>query len=597
MELTALAIDVTALENAIASVDLSKSIPQDCGGFAYSYFQAKHADPAVQDALHFLTHLCSWSLRPDAPEQPFDSKWLPSNWQQLSTQQLEALESVAAAIGDEELRARACDILWLSRRSHTNARFASEAYIQSAERLCGLPLGVGMRTRLQRALQLSQMVGMEDGFHFRQLKRIEILASEERLDNLSLADCLGVLVEAKKSVDADKLYLLASNRAKSLSDQPDTAVWQHRFWEFAAAFAAIQGKSVERDAAIVEVAKTFEREAERAPLRAIAANRLKLALQHYRRVPGTEADRQRIQLAMLKAQEEMRSEMVPIYSGPIDTTLPAAAARDRVRGKSIAAAMAELVFATSWPTVEQLRHLAEESIHAHPLLRLGGVERLSSTGKTATITEGGSFGDEITDEELHSRMCWECRFIVSHEAISTIQPMRSELILGHSVQIDDVFEMLKHSDRIPQDRLAFFVIGIHAGIHGRFIEALHVLVPQLEHLIRREISEMVVTCKTNHQGIQREIDLNELLVMPEVEDYFGADLTFILRTLFIDKNGFNLRNELAHGMKSVAAYFDAEAVFSWWVILHIVGEGIAAFILSQPQFSANDGKVGVGEAI
>ena len=56
-------------------------------------------------------------------------------------------------------------------------------------------------------------------------------------------------------------------------------------------------------------------------------------------------------------------------------------------------------------------------------------------------------------------------------------------VLAHNISLDDVSEFLKYSPLIPPGRVTFFTIGILAGLQGRFIEALHVLVPQLGTLV------------------------------------------------------------------------------------------------------------------
>jgi hypothetical protein len=77
----------------------------------------------------------------------------------------------------------------------------------------------------------------------------------------------------------------------------------------------------------------------------------------------------------------------------------------------------------------------------------------------------------------------------------------------------------------------------------------------------------IITTKLDKSGIQREIDLNELVVDPRLSEIVSEDVLFELRCLLTDNRGPNLRNRLAHGMLCDSDFSSVEALYAWWLVL------------------------------
>ena len=72
----------------------------------------------------------------------------------------------------------------------------------------------------------------------------------------------------------------------------------------------------------------------------------------------------------------------------------------------------------------------------------------------------------------------------------------------------------------------------------------------------------------------------------DLEATFGKDIVQELRVLFVDQNGPDLRNQIAHGLMRHEQFFHHASINAWWFILHLticpvrerfldVGEGAA----------------------
>lgn len=81
------------------------------------------------------------------------------------------------------------------------------------------------------------------------------------------------------------------------------------------------------------------------------------------------------------------------------------------------------------------------------------------------------------------------------------------------------------------------------------------------------------TTSTYGPHIQQEKDLNTLLWLPEMEEHFGPDITFDLRGFLVERFGFNLRNESAHGLMSENAFYQAGSVLLWALLIRLCWQG------------------------
>jgi len=106
---------------------------------------------------------------------------------------------------------------------------------------------------------------------------------------------------------------------------------------------------------------------------------------------------------------------------------------------------------------------------------------------------------------------------------------------------------------------------------GHFVSALHLLVPQIEDMVRWHLKVRgVKTTTLDSKGIETENALGTLMESYETNQVFGEDMAFEFKALLCDPFGHNLRNELAHGLLDYEACESAYAVYAWWLGLRIM---------------------------
>jgi len=134
----------------------------------------------------------------------------------------------------------------------------------------------------------------------------------------------------------------------------------------------------------------------------------------------------------------------------------------------------------------------------------------------------------------------------------------------HEVTADTIVGFLEKADFITVDHIPFLKDGISAWLSGDHVKAIHVLVPQVEAILRVVARNMgVPILKPNKNGGFDAIGMSTILHHDIFKQYFDKDTRLHLIALYADPRGLNLRNELAHGL---IRYDRLDAGLSQWVV-------------------------------
>ncbi len=114
---------------------------------------------------------------------------------------------------------------------------------------------------------------------------------------------------------------------------------------------------------------------------------------------------------------------------------------------------------------------------------------------------------------------------------------------------EEMVNYFYESPIFDEKRKDFFIKGIEAYLKGDYVVALHILIPQIEALIRN-LSEKVgaPVLKPSRSGGFFYRTLDDLLRDEQIVKVLGEDMSLYLRVLLTDPRGWNLRNEMCHGI-------------------------------------------------
>lgn len=126
-----------------------------------------------------------------------------------------------------------------------------------------------------------------------------------------------------------------------------------------------------------------------------------------------------------------------------------------------------------------------------------------------------------------------------------------------------------HSPLIPHGRERNVGLALWLGFENDFSAAIHLLCPQIEHVVRVKLKEAGEHTTTIDHGIEHEIGLSSLVEKSKFIENFGEMFAFELKAIFTENLGCNFRNEVAHGLLSDdgRSYY---SVYAWWYVLRMI---------------------------
>ena len=313
----------------------------------------------------------------------------------------------------------------------------------------------------------------------------------------------------------------------------------------------------------------------------VAASFYENAIQTYRTVPRAERSTHQVdeRIAELRAHlndsgERALGEMRLIQTSGVDITQLVENARKSVTGKSAQHALLAFANLHRGVNAEELRNRAQERMRQYPLQSLFSATVMSRDGRVIAKRPAMSLGgEELTaDDEIAIRaeMIRDYGILVSIVVQGDIWPALEVLLLEHRLREADFIELARHSPIVPKERAGLFGKALFAGYERDFVTALHLLIPQIEHLVREHLKQAgAKTTNLDKDGIQNENGMSTLLDLPEAKQVFGKDLAFELESLFCNAFGPNLRNELAHGLLDEDGCNSPFAIYAWWLALRL----------------------------
>lgn len=127
--------------------------------------------------------------------------------------------------------------------------------------------------------------------------------------------------------------------------------------------------------------------------------------------------------------------------------------------------------------------------------------------------------------------------------------------------------LLYHSKFIPPERLSIYTRGLFHGFCGNFVEAVHLLIPQIENGLKFLLNERGKITRKLDRDVQTERSLQ--YYFDELKDILNADLLFDLDGLLNDGFGDNLRHNLAHGLCETDRLNGYLGLYTWWIALKL----------------------------
>ena len=543
--------------------------------------------------LWLLADACSMMLSPSSTNEPFKPyavfhdrrSVIPDD---LAESDIDFFAEIAEEVEDVWLKARLADLSWLKKkpRAVVYATTAIDAYRS-------IPLDTetwirGGRECWERAISLALMLKAGAGDRLEKMAASIVVSfnSATRQDGflgLWLADLLKAsgLARAHCSDIARKLEVLA----REFDGEGDL----HRAREYFSAsgewYRAIpdDANAAEMTASVAEgwVKEAVVRASSENPSHMVAASFYENAIQTYRLIPRSERAVHRVdeRIAELRAHlnesgEHALGEMGLISTPGVDITQLVESARKSVTGKPATEALLAFANLHRGAKVNELRNSALERLRQFPLQSLFAATVMSRDGRVIAKRPAMSLDGGLTEDDeiaIRAEMIRDYGILVSIVVQGDLWPALEVLLLEHRLREADFVGLANQSPIVPKGRAGLFGKALFAGYDRDFVSALHLLIPQIEHMVRVHLKQAgAKTTNLDKDGIENENGMSTLMDLPEAEQVFGKDLAFELKTLFCDAFGPNVRKEFAHGLLDEDACHSPYAIYAWWLGVRLV---------------------------
>ena len=252
--------------------------------------------------------------------------------------------------------------------------------------------------------------------------------------------------------------------------------------------------------------------------------------------------------------------------------------QSELRGREFPSALKRLAAMVPTPAYEQMRKAAASISERTLYTKIANVSHMSSDGRVVG-RRPHSQGDNVSVEEaeLTDAAFRHYQQTLEFYGVCVVDPGRSAVSSEHQPTEQYFIALATAAPLVPPGRGIHFGKGLYAGFVGDYISAVHLLIPQLEHLVRHELACAGVHATNLYpSGVEHHKTLDTLLAFSEAEAVFGKDLLETLKALLCDPSGEGLRNQFAHGLLDDADFPWGSAAFLWGLTLSLAVRSLLA---------------------
>jgi hypothetical protein len=537
-------------------------------------------------ALRFIGAICSMMLAPTEKAAPFQPMIVLADGRRtmlpedLAPCEIELLASSAPTVKNDLLRARLADLVWMKdrRKGIGFARMAIDSY--RTHPINADTWHLSGQAAWHRALQLSISLGSgaenraaeiesallvafdkargAEGFEPLWYVRPLFAEKRARAEAPRIAgefDRIGrERLTAGRVFDAENFFKEAERwyeRAQLPEKQADMLVM------IASSFAAqadVSGSAIARQEFI---------------MRAIAAYRQVHG--QYRVTHKVEETIDALRAKLAAAGRLALGEMKPINGPTIDLTEFMEQSVQHVTGKDPLQALLAFCELHPFPNRQRLYQAAQKLVAQSLIGRLFGGATLAGDGRVIARRRGADNDAAAEAAQIEVRTIKSCVEIAAMTAHGMIVPALDAMQLESHLTPLDFAHLAYNASFVPMDRADVVAKGLYAGYCGDYVQAIHILMPQFEHMVRVALQSAGAHTTTHDKdGTDMETGLSTLVEREQMAEVFGEDLAFTIRSIMCEQEGPNLRNAVAHGLADSSLCNGLLGVYAWWLILRLV---------------------------
>lgn len=563
--------------------------------------EREQSNEPLANALQLASDICSMKLNPGSLNNPFAAgaayndlkeSWRSAIPDDLTVEQLNFVADVYAEITDPMVKARFADLLWLcvNPKKIAYAQTAIQSYMllqidpitwwpdigHCWERCIKLARQTNNTHSIQ-AIEKSLGNAFKDKYPdspFMNLWLAEMIQRHNLLNSQLpqvAEELLGQAILLYSSCD-----YYPARQYLSLAEQIFKKVDQINKW-INCLFLTAECFELEADSSLEGISQS-----------SISANsNYESALQAYRKIPNSHREELGIAEKISQIKEKITdtghqvlSEMSFFELPGIDISEVRKASINHVKDKQDL--NHSILYFTGFPppVYQELNSATIYNLQNYPLGSLFGSVHYSEDGRVVAKTPAvGLNGEQDSELVIYNKTIQHFNQVSLQLIVEgNIVPALNQILSEFRVTKEHLMQICYSSPIVPEGREYLMASALWSGFEHDFRNSIHLLAPQVEHLIRvRFKKNSIDTTTTDIYGIENENGLSTLLRHECAEDLLGEDLLFELKAVFTESIGTNLRNGVAHGLLNDQSSGSHASVYAWWMVLRLVVRSLYEF--------------------
>lgn len=169
-------------------------------------------------------------------------------------------------------------------------------------------------------------------------------------------------------------------------------------------------------------------------------------------------------------------------------------------------------------------------------------------GRRSAILPSLKFQDSKFDPELlEKHMHYQAAKMEQMNGL--LLRFAKQIMLGkHQVTIHQLRIITEGNPIIPEGRESIILSAFEMFFSDKVTEAMYLLVPQVENIIRSIAKELGGITTTIKDECEEDKSLGSIFKIPELIDGYDERILFLLKGLLTENTGSNIRNQVAHGI-------------------------------------------------
>ena len=455
------------------------------------------------------------------------------------------------------LRARFSDIIWMRQKDHSAAQEGIDAYLESAETLFNKEEYHNAAQYLGRAVSLVlETNSLDQHKKLYDVAKFFLSVLESKNQYRWVVDILNILLEIPKQkniIDYDLILNIAERGYKwAYPDHLATDTFVIAFLKIKEVVYKKQRNNEKFKECRLQQAMCYEKighDALKANQFMKASTFFQKAVQKYIAL-GDHTEKVDELKKLLKESNEKASKYefqtitteVEIPSEEIQKLL------GLLRTKNVNEI---LMFIANEPSflcsVQRARSEAEKIPEVAPLLHLINATVQDARGNIVEILDTP---EKKLKKGLYENLDLHYEFLAKHWLIPIFDLLKDE----KQCTAMNLKEFFSQSDFFDDDTLLFLENGVNNYLNENYVASIHILTFRIEAILRKVLDRIGIPSCSTRDGKTQEKNLEGILAEEKLCSALGEDIAIFLKWFLIDRLGFNLRHNVAHGLLDYA-YF------------------------------------------